>query len=311
MELLITFIVVAILCLIIVNSIVVTVPQQAAFVVERFGEFKHVLGAGLHFLFPVIDSVAYRHSLKERAIDTANQICITLDNVQVEVDGLIYLQVTDPSKASYGVANYEFAIIQLAQTTVRSEVGKMRLDDLLSERDKLNQVIVDTIDKAAQPWGVKVWRYEVKGITPPRDISIAMEKQLRAEREKRANILEAEGIRDSEISKAEGQKQRVIKESEARKMQQINEAQGEAEAILAIARATAQGIAEVSRALTVPGGDKAMELRIAEKYLDEFGKLAKSGNTLVLPANLSEVGSMLTLAKGLLSDKKEIGGRGF
>ena len=303
MEYVIIGAVILFLLVIIFSSIVIIVPQQAAFVVERFGQFSGVLKPGLEILIPFMDRVAYRHSLKERAIDTANQICITQDNVQVEIDGLIYLQVTDPAKASYGAANYEFAIVQLAQTTVRSEVGKMRLDDLLSERDKLNQVIVNVIDEAAQPWGVKVWRYEVKGITPPRDISIAMEKQLRAEREKRANILEAEGVRDAEINKAEGNKQKVIKESEAKKMSQINEAEGQAAAILAIARATAQGIAEVSRSLTVPGGDKAMELRIAEKYLEEFGKLAKSGNTFVLPANLSEVGSMLTLAKGLLGGK--------
>jgi len=301
------FVVAAIVALVFLSKAVVIVPQQVAFVIQRLGSFSSVLEAGFHILLPFVDVIAYRHSLKERAIDTANQICITSDNVQVEVDGVLYLQVMDPFKASYGVNNYEYAIIQLAQTTLRSEFGKLRLDDALAERARLNQAIVDAIDEAAQSWGVKVKRYEIKGITPPREILIAMEKQSRAEREKRANILDSEGFRDAEVNKAEGNKQKVIKESEAKKMQQINEAEGQANAILAIAHATAQGIMEVSRSLTAPGGDKAMELRIAEKYIEEFGKLAKNSNTLVLPANLSEVGSMITLAKGLLGGKD--GGR--
>ncbi|MCI5064250.1 paraslipin [bacterium] len=281
------------------------VPQQAAYVIERLGKYSKTLDAGFHILIPFIDRIAYRHSLKEHAYDTAHQVCITKDNVQVHVDGVLYLQVLHAERASYGIDNYVFAITQLAQTTLRSEIGKLDLDRTFEERAMINTAIVDEIDKAADPWGVKVLRYEIKDITPPQDVLTAMEKQMRAEREKRASVLESEAIRDAEINKAEGEKQSVIKASEANREQQVNEARGEAEAIRAVAEATAEGIEKVAHSLNSSGGEKAMELRIAEQYLAEFGKLAKSGNTIILPANLSDIGSMITLAKGVIGSQKE------
>ncbi|MDR2337068.1 MAG: paraslipin [Deltaproteobacteria bacterium] len=287
---------------VLLSKSIVIVPQQSAYVTERMGQYHNTLGAGLHFLIPFVDIIAYRHSLKERAIDTPCQICITKDNVRMEVDGIVYLQVMDAHRASYGIANYEYAIVQLAQTTLRSEIGKLKLDETFEERLRINAAIVSQIDNASEAWGVKVWRYEIKDITPPPEILAKMEREVSAERDKRANILESEGFKEAEINKAEGNKQRVIKESEANKAQQINEAEGQAEAILALARANAEGIVLIAQALASQGGNKAMELKIAEKYLDEFGKLAQKSNTLVLPANLSDVGSMITLAKGLLTD---------
>ena len=296
-------IVIAIFVIVVIFKTAVVVPQQNAYVVERLGQYSRTLGAGWHFLIPFVDNLAYRHTLKERVVDTMSQICITRDNVQMEVDGVLYLQVMDPERASYGIHNYEQGIIQLAQTTLRSEMGKLELDRTFEERAQINASIVQEIDKAAEPWGVKVLRYEIKDINPPREILAAMEKQVRAEREKRAAILESEGQRDSEVNRAEGQKQRVIKESEAKKLQQVNEAEGQASAILAVAEATASGIKQVAAAINSDGGVNAMELRIAEHYLAEFGKLAKAGNTIVLPANLSDIGSMVTMAKGLLKNE--------
>ncbi|HQH27450.1 MAG TPA: paraslipin, partial [Oligoflexia bacterium] len=222
------------------------------------------------------------------------------DNVQVQIDGILYLQVLNPERASYGIADYEFAISQLAQTTLRSEIGKIDLDRTFEERAAINACVVHEIDKAAAPWGVKVLRYEIKDINPPQDVLNAMEKQMRAEREKRAAVLESEGLRDSEINKAEGQKQRVVKESEAKKQQQINEAEGRAAAILAVADATAEGIRKVAQSLRAEGGERAMELRIAEQYITEFGRMAKEGTTMVLPANVADIGAMITLARGML-----------
>ena len=238
--------------------------------------------------------------MKERAIDIAEQICITKDNVQVGVDGVLYLKVLDPHLTSYGISDYLFAITQLAQTTLRSEVGKIDLDRSFEERGAINVAVVTELDKASEPWGVKVLRYEIKNINPPTDVLQAMEKQMRAEREKRAIILASEGERDAKINQAEGQKQRVIKESEASKQQQINEAEGEAEAILAVATATAESLRRIAIALREEGGSKAMELRIAERYLEQFGHLAQAGNTIVLPATVSDVGSMIALARGML-----------
>ena len=289
-----------VLAIIVIAKTAIVVPQQTAYVVQRLGKYHTTLGAGFHILIPFFDVIAYKHSLKERAVDIHRQICITRDNVQVEIDGVLYLQVLDPERASYGIANYEFAISQLAQTTLRSEIGKIDLDRTFEERAHINSSVVDEIDKAAQPWGVKVLRYELKDINPPHDVLTAMEKQMRAEREKRAVILDSEGARDSEINRAEGDKQAIIKQSEATKQQQINEAEGEAAAILAVAKATAEGLREVADALTSQGGDHAMELRIAEQYIGEFGKLAKTNNTLVLPNNLSDIASMIALAKGVL-----------
>ena len=274
----------------------IVVPQQSGFVVERLGKYSKTLNAGFHILFPFIERIAYRHSLKEQATDIDEQICITRDNVQVGVDGVLYLQVLDPGRASYGIGNYMFAISQLAQTTLRSEIGKIELDRTFEERGTINQNVVAELDKASDPWGVKVLRYEIKNINPPQDVLGAMEKQMRAEREKRAVILNSEGVRDAQINEAEGEKQRVIKESEATKMLQINEAQGEAEAILAVATATAQGLREVAAAVTDQGGPDAMQLRIAEQYITQFGNLAKAGNTFVVPSNLADLTSMMALA---------------
>jgi regulator of protease activity HflC (stomatin/prohibitin superfamily) len=243
-----------------------------------------------------VDVIRYRHSLKEQAIDIPAQVCITRDNVQVGVDGILYLKVLNPERASYGISDYVFAISQLAQTTLRSEIGKIDLDRTFEERSNINQQLVAELDKASEAWGVKVLRYEIKNITPPHDVLAAMEKQMRAEREKRAVILTSEGARDAAINTAEGDKQMVIKASEARKQQQINEAQGQAEAILAVASATADGLRKVAEALRQPGGTEAMQLRVAEEYLQQFGHLAKETNTLILPANVSDVASMVALA---------------
>ena len=281
----------------------VVVPQQNAYVIERLGKYSKTLNAGFHILIPFLERIAYRHTLKEQAVDIAEQICITNDNVQVGVDGVLYMQVLDPSRASYGIGNYMFAISQLAQTTLRSEIGKIALDRTFEERGTINQNVVAELDKASDPWGVKVLRYEIKNINPPPDVLSAMEKQMRAEREKRAVILTSEGERDAKINQAEGEKQRVVKESEAVKIQQINEAQGEAEAILAVATATAGGLREVALAMTSDGGAEAMQLRVAEQYIGEFGKLAKSGNTYVVPANLGDLTSMMALATDVAKRK--------
>lgn len=283
----------------ILAKVAVVVPQQNAYVVERLGKFSRVLRAGFHILIPFIERVAYKHSLKEQAVDIAEQICITNDNVQVGVDGVLYMQVLDPGRASYGIGNYMFAISQLAQTTLRSEIGKIALDRTFEERGAINANVVSELDKASDPWGVKVLRYEIKNINPPRDVLSAMEKQMRAEREKRAVILTSEGERDAKINEAEGEKQRIIKESEANQQLQINEARGEAEAILAVATATANGLREVAAALTSDGGNAALQLKVAQQYVTEFGNIAKEGNTLVVPANLSDLSSMIALATNI------------
>jgi len=287
---------IAILAIIVIAKTAVVVPQQSAYIVELLGKYNRTLSAGFHILIPFIERVAYRHSLKEQATDIPEQVCITKDNVQVGIDGVLYLQVLDAARASYGIANYEFAISQLAQTTLRSEIGKIDLDRTFEERAVINANVVSELDKATDPWGVKVLRYEIKNINPPRDVIEAMEKQMRAEREKRAVILTSEGERDAKINQAEGEKQRVIKESEAAKQQQINEAEGEAEAILAVATATAEGLRRVAEAVALPGGREAMQLRVAEDYVQQFGNLAKDANTLVVPANLSDVAGMIAMA---------------
>ena len=298
---LIVAIVVAVLAVIVVIKTAVIVPQQAAYVVENLGKYSRTLTAGFHVLIPFLDRVAYKHTLKEQAIDVAEQICITSDNVQVGVDGVLYLQVMDARNASYGIGDYLFAIAQLAQTTLRSEIGRIELDKTFEERSHINLRVVEELDQASEPWGVKVLRYEIKNINPPHDVVSAMEKQMRAEREKRATVLQSEGDRDAKINEADGEKQRVIKESEAVREQQINEAQGEAAAILAIAEATAEGLRKVADALNSDGGDKAMQLRVAEDYLERFGNLAKEGNTLIVPANLSDISSMIGAATNVLS----------
>ena len=289
--------------IIILLKTAVVVPQQNGYVIERLGKYSKTLNAGFHILIPFLERIAYKHTLKEQAADIAEQVCITRDNVQVGVDGVLYMQVLDPSRASYGIGNYMFAISQLAQTTLRSEIGKIDLDRTFEERGTINQNVVSELDKASEPWGVKVLRYEIKNINPPQDVLSAMEKQMRAEREKRAVILTSEGVRDAKINEAEGEKQRVVKESEASKILQINEAQGEAEAILAVATATAEGLRKVANAVTDQGGPEAMQLRIAEQYIGEFGNLAKTGNTYVVPANLADLTSMMALATDIAKGK--------
>lgn len=300
MEGLIVFFVLAVLVIVVIAKTAVVVPQQTAIIVERLGKYHLTLGAGFHILTPFIDTIRYRHSLKEEAVDIPEQICITKDNVQVGVDGVLYLKVMDPERASYGISNYTFAIIQLAQTTLRSEIGKIDLDRTFEERGHINLSVVTEVDKASEAWGVKVLRYEIKNIVPPQDVIAAMEKQMRAEREKRATILNSEGVRDAAINRAEGDKQQTIKASEARKQQQINEAEGQAAAILSVAHATAEGILKIASAIQTPGGDQAVQLRVAEQFVHQFGQLAKTTNTLVLPANVADIGSMMQLAMNIV-----------
>ena len=295
----------AVITLIVLAKTAIVVPQQSAFVVERLGRYAGTLDAGFHILVPFIDVVRYKHSLKEAALDIPAQICITRDNVQVQVDGVLYLKVLNPERTSYGISDYLFAITQLAQTTLRSEVGKIDLDRTFEERTNINTSVVAELDKASEPWGVKVLRYEIKNITPPADILAAMEKQMRAEREKRAVILTSEGQRDAAINTAEGDKQQTIKASEANKQQQINEAEGEAAAILAVATATAEGIRRVAEATRLPGGAEAIQLKVAEQYIAEFGKVIHNADTIILPANVADVASMITTAMNVVAQNKK------
>ena len=301
---LIVVLVLTVLVVIVIAKTAVVVPQQSAYVVERLGKYRTTLGAGFYVLLPFFDRIRYRHSLKEMAVDIPEQVCITRDNVQVHVDGVLYLKVMNPQRASYGVADYLFAISQLAQTTLRSEVGKIDLDRTFEERTHINTQVVNELDKASEPWGIKVLRYEIKNISPPRDVLAAMEKQMRAEREKRATILTSEGERDAAINAAEGQKQQVIKASEARKQQQINEAEGAAAAILALANATAVGIRRVAESIQLPGGPEAVQLRVAEQYIAEFGELAKSTNAMILPANVADIGAMIATAMSVINHQR-------
>ena len=304
MEPLFVTIIVVVLVVMVIAKTAIVVPQQSAYIVEYLGKFRKTIKAGFHILIPFVERIAYKHNLKERAVDIQEQVCITRDNVQVGVDGVLYLKVLDAQRASYGIGDYIFAIGQLAQTTLRSEIGKIDLDRTFEERGTINTSVVMELDKASDPWGVKVLRYEIKNINPPQDVLSAMEKQMRAEREKRAVILTSEGERDAKINEAEGGKQQVIKESEAAKQKKINEAEGEAEAILSVSTATAEGIRKVAIALETAGGDRAMQLRIAEQYIKEFGRLAKAGNTFVVPSNLSDIASMIALATGIA--KKDV-----
>jgi len=299
---------IAVLAIFLLAKTAIVVPQQSAYIVELWGKYSRTLQAGFHILTPFMERVAYKHSLKEMAIDIPEQVCITRDNVQVGIDGVLYMQILDAARASYGIANYEFAISQLAQTTLRSQIGKIELDRTFEERATINANVVSELDKASEPWGVKVLRYEIKSINPPRDVIQAMEKQMRAEREKRAVILTSEGERDAKINQAEGEKQRVIKESEASRQQQINVAQGEAEAILAVATATAEGLRRVAESVSTSGGREAMQLRIAEDYVTQLGNLARTANTLVVPANLSDIASMIALATKVFDQTRAQGG---
>jgi len=292
--------VLAIFAIILVSKIARVVPQQQAWVVERLGKYAETLQAGFHILIPFLDTVRYKHSLKEIALDVPEQICITKDNVQVAVDGVLYIKVLNPERASYGISDYNYAISQLAQTNLRSEIGKIDLDKTFEERTNINTAVVSEVDKASEAWGVKVLRYEIKNITPPKDVLAAMEKQMRAEREKRAVVLQSEGQRDAAINAAEGEKQQVIKASEAKKQQNINEAEGQASAILSVATATAEGIRRIAEAIKVPGGYEATQLRIAEEYIRQFGELAKNGTSMIIPANLSDITSMIATAMNVI-----------
>lgn len=290
---------------ILIASMIKIVPQRTAIIVERLGKYRATFTAGFQILIPFIDKVRYRHTLKEQAIDVAPQICITRDNIAVEVDGILYLQVLDPQKASYGIDNYRFASIQIAQTTMRSVIGKLELDRTFEERETINVTIVEAVDKASEPWGVKVTRYEVKNISPPQSIKDAMEKQMRAEREKRAVIAESEGTRQAKINNADGDKQEYILKSEGEKMRRINEAAGRASEIEQIAMATANGLRAISKAISEENGLNAVNLRIAEQYLNAFGNLAKTNNTMILPSNLTDIAGVVATATSVFSEVKD------
>ncbi|MHC4434644.1 MAG: SPFH domain-containing protein [Planctomycetota bacterium] len=301
----VVLIVVIFLGLIVFFKTIRIVPQKQAFIVERLGKYSTSLEAGFHILTPFIDKVAYKHTLKEQAVDVPPQQCITKDNIAVEVDGILYMQVVDPKRASYGINNYQFASAQLAQTTMRSVMGKLELDKTFEERETINSAIVEAVDKASDPWGVKVTRYEVKNILPPQSIKDAMEKQMRAEREKRATIAESEGDRQAKINRAEGDRQEMIARSEGEKQKRINEAEGRAIEILRVAEATATGIREIASAINEKGGVNAVNLRIAEQYLDEFGKLAKTNNSIIIPSDLADIAGMIKAASSVIKDKTE------
>ena len=298
-------IVLAILVLVVFFQTIRIVPQKSAYIIERLGNYTTTLVAGFHVLVPFFDKVAYKHTLKEQAVDVLPQVCITKDNIAVEVDGILYMQVTDAKKASYGIDNYSFAASQLAQTTMRSVIGKLDLDKTFEERETVNSAIVAAVDKASDPWGVKVTRYEVKNITPPQSIKDAMEKQMRAEREKRATIAESEGDRQAKINRAEGERQKMIAQSEGEKQKRINEAEGRAVEIQRVAEATAKGIRAIALAINEKGGINAVNLRIAEQYLTEFGKLAKTNNSIIIPSNLSDIAGMIASAATVIKDQTQ------
>lgn len=279
--------------IILICKALVIVPQKSAYIVERLGKYRMTLEAGFHIIIPFVDRLAYRLSMKEMAIDVPPQQCITKDNIMVDVDGVLYLQVMEPTKAAYGIDDYMFATTQLAQTTMRSEMGKLDLDRSFEERTTVNSAIVEAVDKASDPWGIKVTRYEIKNITPPRTISDAMEKQMRAEREKRAMIAESEGERQSKINRAEGERQQAIALSEGERARRINVAEGQAKEILLVAEAQAESIRKVAQALNEPGGLASVNMQLAQNYLNQFGHLAKTNNTMIVPANLSDVVGML------------------
>jgi len=299
---LIFFAFVAVIVLVAIIKTAVVVPQKTAYIVERLGKYRTTLEAGFHILLPFFDRIAYRHTLKEMAIDVPPQECITKDNIAVSVDGILYLQVMDPVKASYGIGNYLFATTQLAQTTMRSEMGKLDLDRSFEERTAINGAIVSAVDKASDPWGIKVTRYEIKNITPPQSIRDAMEKQMRAEREKRAMIAESEGERQSKINRAEGERQQAIALSEGERERRINEAEGRAKEITLVADAQAEGIRKVAAALNEPGGLNSVNMQLAQQYLTQFGNLAKQNNTMIIPSDLANVAGVLKACTGIIKN---------
>ena len=298
-----------IIAVIVIVKAIRVVPQQHAWVVERLGRFHAVLEPGLNFVYPFVDRVAYRHDLREIPLDVPSQICITKDNTQLQVDGILYFQVTDPKLASYGSSNYVIAITQLAQTTLRSVIGRMELDRTFEERDQINATVVAALDEAAHSWGVKVLRYEIKDLTPPAEILRAMQAQITAEREKRAVIATSEGKRQEQINLATGSREAAIAQSEGDKQAEINQAQGEAAAILARAEATATAIRQIADAIQAPGGMQAVNLRVAEQYIGEFGRLAKTNNTLILPTNVADVAGMIATAMSVMKATPPAAGR--
>lgn len=283
----------------------VVVPQRSEYVVERLGKYKSTIGAGFHILIPFLDKIAYKRSLKEEPIDIGAQTCITADNVTLEVDGILYIQVVDTKKSAYGIDDYHFAAAQLSQTSLRSAIGKITLDNTFEARESLNAKVVDALDEAAANWGVKVLRYEIKDIQPPRTVLEAMEKQMKAEREKRAEIARSEGDKQATINRAEGDKAEAIALSEGEKMKRINEAEGQAQEILKVAAATAEGIEKVASALSSEGGKDAANLEVAKKYIDEFGRLAKENNTMIIPSNLADVSTLVATAMSTLEHTKK------
>ncbi len=296
-------ILIAFMVIVLIKTAVI-VPQRKEFVVERLGKYRATLQAGFHILIPFFDRVAYKRSLKEEPIDIAAQTCITADNVTLEIDGILYIQVIDSKKSAYGIDNFHFAAAQLAQTSLRSAIGKIDLDKTFEARETLNGQVVMALDEAAGNWGVKVLRYEIKDIQPPRTVLEAMEKQMKAEREKRADIARSEGDKQSTINRAEGDRAEAIALSEGEKMKRINEAEGKAKEITMVAEATAEGIRKVAEALSLPGGNEAANLEVAKSYIKEFGNLAKENNTMILPANLTDVASMVTAAMSTVKQTK-------
>ena len=293
--------VIATIVIVAIIKTAVIVPQKTAYIIERLGKYRCTLDAGFHILIPFLDRVAYRHTLKEQAIDVPPQECITKDNIAVSVDGILYMQVMDPAKASYGIGNYLFATTQLAQTTMRSEMGKLDLDRSFEERTAINQAIVSAVDKASDPWGIKVTRYEIKNITPPQSIRDAMEKQMRAERGKRAMIAESEGERQSKINRAEGEKQQAINLSEGERQRKINEAEGRAKEILLVAEAQAEGIRKVAEAIGGPGGLESVNMQLAQQYLQQFGNLAKTNNTMIIPSDLANIAGVIKACSSIVT----------
>ncbi len=295
--------VLAVIAAIFISQTFKIVPQQHAWVVERLGRYDRTLTPGLSIVVPFVDRVAYKHSLKEVPLDVPSQVCITKDNTQLQVDGIIYFQVTDPMRASYGSSNYAFAITQLAQTLLRSVIGKMELDKTFESRDEINRQVVAVLDEAGRTWGVKVLRYEIKNLTPPEAILRSMQAQITAEREKRAVIATSEGRRQEQINVAAGAREAAIAQSEGEKQAEINNAQGQAAAILARAEATATAIRQIADAIGSPGGLQAVNLRIAEQYITEFGNLAKTNNTLILPTNVADVAGMIATAMSVIKQQ--------
>jgi regulator of protease activity HflC (stomatin/prohibitin superfamily) len=302
------FFIVGFVALLVVWKGVKIVPQQSAWIIEKLGRFDRKLEPGLNILIPFIERVAYRHSLKEYAFDVQEQTAITRDNVTLLMDGVIYVRIVDPVQASYGVSDPVYAVTQLAQTTMRSEIGKLALDESFEERERLNANIVNAINQASQTWGIQCMRYEIKNITPPTTVLKAMELQVAAERQKRAEILQSEAQRQSKINVAEGEKQEVVLESEASMIDQVNRAKGEAEAIREVAQATAQGIELVAAAIQKAGGEQAVALKVAQQYVDAFSKLAKESTTILLPANAGDAGSMVAQALGVFNTIQQSGG---